>query len=77
MQKNYLIIYCCFFIYEEIMKFNACSLFLLIVYIQKEGFDGFNYIIRKCKRFLTLFFKDVAVISSVNLKIIEVDTMGQ
>lgn len=51
--------------------------FLLIVYIQKEGFDGFNNIIRKCKRFLTLFFKDVAVISSVNLKIIEVDTMGQ
>lgn len=60
------------------MKFNACSrFFLLIVYIQKEGFDGFNYIIRKCKRFLTLFVKDVAVISSVNLKIIEVDTMGQ
>lgn len=61
------------------MKFNACSrfFFLLIVYIQKEGFDGFNYIIRKCKRFLTLFFKNVAVISSVNLKIIEVDTMGQ
>lgn len=46
-------------------------------YIKKEGFNGFNYILRKSKRFLSLFFINALVIFLVDLKKIEGDIMDK
>lgn len=61
------------FIVVFLFKYEVLIVGLQLFYInffifKNEGFNGFNYIFRKFKCFLILFFIDVFVFSLVDLK---------
>lgn len=66
------------FKYEELTDCRIVVVFYQFFILKKKVLmDLINYILRKSKRFLTLFFINALVICSVDLKKIEGDNMDQ